>query len=423
MESKCANCPGMDVFQLSDELARTCVNYHQWKVSDGKSVKTAMTSTMQSCFDELKKNVNFFLQHTFVKRAQAAAFKAERESVKTNPRKVVVQVDFAENYTTKTQDEIQSAYWAYNQITLFTVCAWEQKRCHSLVIVSDCLTHDKYAVCCFLDLVVKYLKQQVDHLEEVVIFSDGCAGQFKQKFVLCHLTHMEIPISWNFFATSHGKGAVDGIGGEVKRIVRREVLAGKADVQNSENFLKVASQKCLKTHVMHCTKEDVNKNMPMLDKQWEGIKGIPGTKSLHHIRVLRENAVEVRKLTHSDESCVCHMLRTDEPDDEHNDDDDMPAVNSDASLSEAVRVGVWVLVKYCGKRTAKHYTGQVLSRTVDGIQVKFLKKKPDSHLLMWPDKDDIDYVDESQIVEVLPEPDPKPRGLLFEGMKSGINIQ
>jgi len=54
MESKCANCPGMDVFQLSDELARTCVNYHQWKVSDGKSVKTAMTSTMQSCFDELK---------------------------------------------------------------------------------------------------------------------------------------------------------------------------------------------------------------------------------------------------------------------------------------------------------------------------------------------------------------------------------
>ena len=99
---------------------------------------------------------------------------------------------------------------------------------------------------------------------------------------------------------------------------------------------------------MHCTKEDVNKNMPMLDKQWEGIKGIPGTKSLHHIRVLRENAVEVRKLTHSDESCVCHMLRTDEPDDEHNDDDDMPAVNSDASLSEAVRVGVWVLVKYCG---------------------------------------------------------------------------
>ena len=29
-------------------------------------------------------------------------------------------------------------------------------------------------------------------------------------------------ISWKYFSTSHGKGAVDGIGGHAKSIVRRK---------------------------------------------------------------------------------------------------------------------------------------------------------------------------------------------------------
>ncbi len=32
-------------------------------------------------------------------------------------------------------------------------------------------------------------------------------------------------VSWSYFATSHGKGVVDGIGGSSKRIIRKEVRA------------------------------------------------------------------------------------------------------------------------------------------------------------------------------------------------------
>ena len=60
------------------------------------------------------------------KWVQTDGFAAQRDSVKYDAMKVVIQVDFAENVTTKTQIEIQSAYWAYNQVTLFTACAWEQ---------------------------------------------------------------------------------------------------------------------------------------------------------------------------------------------------------------------------------------------------------------------------------------------------------
>jgi hypothetical protein len=65
--------------------------------------------------------------------------------------------------------------------------------------------------------------------KKILYFSDGCAGQYKncKNFInLCH--HKEdfgIEAEWNFFATSHGKGPCDGVGGTVKR------LAAKASLQ------------------------------------------------------------------------------------------------------------------------------------------------------------------------------------------------
>ena len=44
-----------------------------------------------------------------------------------------------------------------------------------------------------------------------MFFSDGAASQFKQRFTLCEITQLEKDWSWNFFATGHGKGAVDGM--------------------------------------------------------------------------------------------------------------------------------------------------------------------------------------------------------------------
>ena len=43
------------------------------------------------------------------KGVQADGFAGQRESVKYDARKVEIQVDFTENFTTKTQNEIQSA--------------------------------------------------------------------------------------------------------------------------------------------------------------------------------------------------------------------------------------------------------------------------------------------------------------------------
>ena len=79
---------------------------------------------VSACFSELQKQTKTFRRHTYVKRVQASAFMQE-----------VIEVDFAENYTLKTQNEIQMAYyWAYDSVILFTVCAWEKHGTHSLIV-------------------------------------------------------------------------------------------------------------------------------------------------------------------------------------------------------------------------------------------------------------------------------------------------
>ena len=160
MDGTCENCPGIQ--KLARETGDTVnIEWQQWSVEMGRINKTVHQGSVAECFNQLSRQTPYFLQHTFVKRVQTEAFATEWESVKDDADKVVIQVDFAENFTTKTQNEIQSAYWAYNQATLSTVCAWEPGGAHSMVLVSNYLQHDKYAVNVFLKAVLLCLDSTV----------------------------------------------------------------------------------------------------------------------------------------------------------------------------------------------------------------------------------------------------------------------
>ena len=65
---------------------------------------------------------------------------------------------------------------------------------------------------------------------------------------------------WKFSATSHGKGVVDGIGGNVKSNVRRQVMSMKKDrpnVQDSESFAKLAQKLVPTTNIKHFSEKDI----------------------------------------------------------------------------------------------------------------------------------------------------------------------
>ena len=62
-------------------------------------------------------------------------------------------------------------------------------------------------------------------IETIHTFSSGAASQFKQQYLFSNLhtwdQNTQTNIIWNVFATLHGKGAVDGLGGTGKYSIWR----------------------------------------------------------------------------------------------------------------------------------------------------------------------------------------------------------
>ena len=90
-------------------------------------------------------------------------------------------------------------------------------------------------------------------------------------------SHCSTETVWNFFATSHGNGPVDGIGGSTTRLVS-EVMSGKAEVTTSTEFAEVAAKKCQNIQIKHICKGEVQSEIKNLDDDWNEITAIPNTK-------------------------------------------------------------------------------------------------------------------------------------------------
>ena len=162
---------------------------------------------------------------------------------------------------TMNQNEIQSSYWPYNQNTLFIICAREAKNSHSIVIISDYMSQDKYAVITFLILIILELETKHKHFDETEFFSDGVSSQFKQKYLLCALIHQKRNINWEYFATSHGKDAVNGIVEMVKRIVPIAAFSKQEQVKNAPDFFRIAKSKCEKISVLYSVTKEIENNI------------------------------------------------------------------------------------------------------------------------------------------------------------------
>ena len=198
-------------------------------------------------------------------------------------------MDFSENYACIMQNEIQSAHWHHAQVTVFTAGLWENGKFRSYVIVSDELKHGKSQVMAFL----KFLLDQIDSsIKDVKLFSDGCAEQFKSKYVLNQIPKKEFfnqRVMWHFFATSHGKGVVDGIGGTAKRAAFFETKAGGEHVVDAHSFARAVAKRCPAIIVRVFGKADFE----MYSREWEfeSVKPIPGIRKMHCFIPAGENLV------------------------------------------------------------------------------------------------------------------------------------
>ncbi|CAH0558561.1 unnamed protein product [Brassicogethes aeneus] len=103
------------------------------------------------------------------------------------------------------------------------------KEAQSFALVSDEFTHEKISVYKFIERLLELITEDYDEVAEVKIFPNGAASQFKQKYLFSNLhvfeARYDIKLSCHFFASGHGKGVVDAIGGRIKGSVWRRQKA------------------------------------------------------------------------------------------------------------------------------------------------------------------------------------------------------
>ena len=162
------------------------------------------------------------------------------EKYKLDLNCILLQVAFAVACSCEYQNEIQSALWSHRSVNLFTAATYNAEgKEESFLIVTN--SSDK-AICIFMLKVVDEMTCKDER--ELIVYSDGPSSEFRNQFITRKLQyllsqHLNLPVSWKYFATSHGKGIVDDLCGAAKARVREQVRnkgKGSIVVQSSVDF-------------------------------------------------------------------------------------------------------------------------------------------------------------------------------------------
>jgi hypothetical protein len=297
MSSNCKTCAKYFETKVKGNIVdfTITIKWLQWSNNNGRAEKQEFEGTVKSCVQHLSDLIEHYLLHVFIKRAQSSLFERVKEN--TDDRKVLLQVDYAENFAMDQQDAIQSAYWNTKTLSIFTAHVWCGANGYSFALVSDNVTHDKYCVDVCLNNIISKLKQYLPDLEEIAFFSDGAASQFKQRYMFQNMTRMmfdhDLKLSWNFFATSHGKGVVDAIGGTVKRMVWQEIMA-KKQCRSATDFVRIAKTKTNTIILDEISQTEIDAAKLKLQQLFAKTKSVKDTQKLHNVIAIRPDVIECR---------------------------------------------------------------------------------------------------------------------------------
>lgn len=280
-----------DEAELTDEiiLSQWIQDVYQLKLkNEVKELTDCIKIFVERCVN--------YKQHIFVKASQSSLFFDSRAT--SNDQNIVMQIDFAENFKCIAQNEVQSAYYNQHTIAIFTVVIWAGRQTFSKVYVTDDTSHSKYCVLVFLNEIISCMKMQLPDLKSIKIFSDGCAAQFKNRWILSLMSTgqylFDVNLSWNFFASGHGKGAVDGIGGTVKRAVHQRIMSGNVRVYSAAEFSSCVNNSVNGITSYHVTVEEIENLERYLAPLWKNVKAIPGLTKYFSYKHHSDKAIEAK---------------------------------------------------------------------------------------------------------------------------------
>lgn len=257
------------------------------------------------------------IAHDFIAKKQSEFLATKKEELQ--PNEFIVISDFAENYSFAVQDEAQGWHWANAQCTIHPFAIYfkgendNKINYQSLIIIAESLKHNFESVYQFQLVLIDFLKQKFETIQKIFFFSDGAASQYKNKknfFSLCQFKKRHgFEVEWHFFATSHGKGPCDGVGGAFKRNATRASLQRpfSQQITDAKTLYEWAIDTKSDIVFRYCTNGEYKKMESRLKKTFLKVQAITGTQKFHSFIPIDNNRTEARRFSFSNECEVFNM--------------------------------------------------------------------------------------------------------------------
>jgi hypothetical protein len=271
------------------------------------------------------------------------------------------------------------------------------------VVASDNITHDKNAVIAYIIILLKKYGLPNGDVHTLNIFTDGPSSQMKNRFIYAILDNLRIhlqlrSLTWSFFASSHGKGPVDGIGGTAKRLVWRAIQTRKAfSVLNAKDFITVLEQTGTNINGILSSplaEEEALEAVDALSVFQRAVK-ISDISSDHHWEcscngITKRHPYNPTQLSSftiidCDTTAIIQPPITPPVTPEL---EDQPLNSTDSPKFESGQIVFCTLVNRKGK--SKKLLASVIDVASDEIGVKFLRQKR-NNVYVFPPVDDISY--------------------------------
>lgn len=153
--------------------------------------------------------------------------------------------------------------------------------------------------------------------KKIYYFSDGAPQQFKnyKNFInlYYHKEDFKINAEWHFFASYHGKGPCDGVGGTIKRAAARASLQlpFNKQISTSQELYEwaIKSSNLLNIEVKFSTIEDYEKATDALNIRYSKAKPITGTQKFHCVIPNTDGSLTMKVISSSNENHSCKIFK------------------------------------------------------------------------------------------------------------------
>jgi len=260
------------------------------------------TEDLSIFIQNLIHDLPIILKHDFIAKSQASYLEKLKDSV--GDGEFVVTLDFSENYSFHVQDAIQSQHWSKDQATLHVYVVYYKEnniQQHiNFVVFSEYINHDATGVHLYNSKMIDFLKTKfgAHNVKKLYYFSDGAGSQYKNKFnfvnLLNHQKDFGIQAEWHFFATAHGKGACDGIGGCIKRHAYRASLQNNTKITTTRELFEWAQRFFKKIYFDFSSVDEYEKHKQELESRFFKAKTVKGTRQYHSYIPVDINQLECK---------------------------------------------------------------------------------------------------------------------------------